>query len=386
MRKLIAGVLAGLIIIGGGWLIYVRYQDMKIRRTQKNNIEKIISVSVKKIIRSDMLQTMLLFGTVKAFNQVDVYAKISGRVEELRVRNGTEVKLGDILAVLEHSVVHAQTEQAAASLEAVRAQLKQINVNLANLKRELDRIYELSREGAVSESKKDQIETQYNVNLAQKEAVEAQVKQLGSVLQQAKINLAEANVSASISGIVAQKYIDAGDMVTPQKPIFTLMQVDRVKMTAVIPETILAQVKVGQTHAMITVDAYPDRQFDGMVTYIAPSVDPRNRTLEIEIEMENSHNILKAGMFCRIELVLDRKIKVIAVPKDLLVYDISGGNKEYYIYTVEGGVAKKNLVVPGIYSYGLVELKEGLNEGDSVITSVGPHIFDECKVSIVGAE
>ena len=209
------------------------------------------------------------------------------------------------------------------------------------------------------------------------------MKQLGAVLQQAKINLAEANIRASISGIVSQKYVDLGDMVTPQRPVFTIIQVDTVKVTASIPEMVLSRVKTGLTHAVIAVDAYPDKKFDGIVTYVAPSVDQRSRTLEIEIELSNRDKILKAGMFCRVELILDNKKGIIAIPKDLIVYDVSGGKQEYAIYTIQDGLAKKVNVNIGIYSHGLVEIKDGLAAGDTIITSVGPHIFDGCKVSPV---
>ena len=386
MKKAIIWLLVIIIVGGGGWLIYTRYMERENRKAKNDNEDKIISVSVQQIVKTDLLETMSFFGTIKAINQVDVYTKVSGRVEELKVKNGDEVKSGDILVVLEHSAIKAQTEQATASLEAAGAQLKQLQINLANLKKELDRIIELSKEGAVSESKKDQIETQYNALLAQKESVEAQVRQLEAVLQQAKINLQEANIRASISGIVAQKYVDMGDMVTPQRPVFTIIQVDTVKVTASIPETILSRVKSGLTHAAIIADAYPDKTFDGVVTYVAPSVDQRSRTLEIEIEMNNADRILKAGMFCRVELILDSKKGVIAIPKDLIVYDILGNTKEYAIYTIQDGLAKKVKVNPGIYSYGLVEIKEGLAPGDTIITSVGPHIFDGCKVSVVKTE
>ena len=382
MKKAIIWLLVIIIVGGGGWLIYTRYMERENRKAKNDNEDKIISVSVQQIVKTDLLETMSFFGTIKAINQVDVYTKVSGRVEELKVKNGDEVKSGDILVVLEHSAIKAQTEQATASLEAAGAQLKQLQINLANLKKELDRIIELSKEGAVSESKKDQIETQYNALLAQKESVEAQVRQLEAVLQQAKINLQEANIRASISGIVAQKYVDMGDMVTPQRPVFTIIQVDTVKVTASIPETILSRVKSGLTHAAIIADAYPDR----IVTYVAPSVDQRSRTLEIEIEMNNADRILKSGMFCRVELILDSKKGVIAIPKDLIVYDILGNTKEYAIYTIQDGLAKKVKVNPGIYSYGLVEIKEGLAPGDTIITSVGPHIFDGCKVSVVKTE
>lgn len=370
-------------------------------KTTVNNGDKVIPVTIKQITKSELIETTLCFGTVKAIKQVDIYAKVQGRVEELVIKEGQKVKNGDVLAVLECSAIESQMEQSEAGLNAAKAQLKQAEVNSENLAKELRRITRLSKEGAISVSRKEQMETQYNASLAQKEAIEAQIKQMEALLKQAKINLDEAHIRASISGIVSQRYIDLGDMVTPMKPLFTIIQINTVKITTTIPETILSKVRMGKTMSLITVDAYADKTFNGVVSYVAPAVDPRSRNVDIEIELENTDGVLKPGMFSRIELILDHKKDIIAIPKDLLIYDLpaspSGGSagqsgmsgtdiKGYAVFLIRDNIAKKIKVKPGIYSRGLVEIKEGLSEGDSIITTVGPHIFDGSKVEVVNSK
>lgn len=373
----------GLLIIIVVAVVVIRIISNTEKATLTNG-EKIIPVTIKEITRSDIMETTSCFGTVKALNQVDIYTKVNGRVEQLLIKDGQEVKNGDVLAILEHSAIQAQIEQSEASLNATKAQLKQAEINLENLSKELQRIIELSKQGAISVSRKEQIETQYNASLAQKETIEAQIKQMEALLKQANINKDEAHIRASISGIISQRYIDMGNMVTPMQPIFTVIQIDTVKIATTIPETILSKVKKGETGSLITVDAYPDNIFNGVVSYVAPAVDPRSRNIDIEIELENKNKLLKPGMFSRIELILDQKKNIIAIPKDLVIYDMSGTDfKGYVVYILQDNVAKKKNVQTGIYSRGLVEIKEGLSQGDKIITAVGPHIYDGCKVEIV---
>lgn len=373
----------GLLIIIVVAIVAIRIISNTGKATLTNG-EKIIPVTIKEITSSDIMETTSCFGTVKALNQVDIYAKISGRVEQLLIKDGQEVKNGDILAILEHSSIQAQIEQSEAGLNTAKAQSKQAEINLENLFKELQRIIELSKQGAVSVSRKEQIETQYNASLAQKEAIEAQIKQMEAILKQTNINKDEAYIRASISGIISQRYTNIGNMVTPMQPVFTIIQIDTVKITTTIPETILSRVKNGETGSLITVDAYPNKIFNGIVSYVAPAVDSRSRNIDIEIELENKDKLLKPGMFSRIELILDRKKNIIAIPKDLIIYDMSGTDfKGYAVYILQDNVAKKKNVRVGIYSRGLVEIKEGLSEGNKIITAVGPHIYDGCKVEIV---
>lgn len=384
MKKLVIGLVIVALIIGG---VVLGVKRLKGAKADNNNKEKVIPVVVSEVKKTDLLETMTCFGTVKAMNQVDVYTKVGGRVEEMFVRAGDEVTVGKVLLVVEHSMIKAQIEQSQASREMAQAQLKQIETNLANLERELARISALSKEGAVSESRQDQIETQYKSMIAQKEATLAQIRQLDAVIQQAKIQGDEAYIKAPISGVVSQKYVELGDMVTPQRPVFTVIQIDTVKITSTIPETILSKVKKGETVALITVDAYQGNIFNGIISYLAPTVDQRTRNVDMEIELENKGTSLKPGMFSRIELVLDHKKDIIAIAKDLLVYDMSGGDfKGYVVYVVDGKVAQKKGVQTGIYSRGLVEIKEGLSEGDKIITSVGPHIYEGCNVEVINEE
>ncbi|MFA5794450.1 MAG: efflux RND transporter periplasmic adaptor subunit [Candidatus Brocadiia bacterium] len=385
MRKLIIGILIIAVMVGGGLLLLKRIQEMRKKDKNKNAVaEKFIPVITQEIIRTDMVETASTFGSIKAINQVDVYTKVSGRVIELLVKNGETVREEDTLAILETSAIEAQMRQAVSAHESAQAQLKQLKISIANAEKELSRIQELHKEGAVSDSRRDQVETQYKTSLAQKEAIEAQIRQLDATLELANINYTEAHIGAPISGIISQRYIDLGDMVTPQRPVFTIIQTEKVKATAAIPENIIARVIVDKTPAIITVDAYPNKNFDGLVTYVSPAVDPRSRSLDIEIELDNKNVLLKAGMFCRIELMLEQKKNVIAVSKDMLVYNLAGNDiQDYALFVVQGNKAKKIVVKTGIYSKGLVEIKEGLMEGDKVITTVGSHLFDGCKIEIV---
>ncbi|MDI6788032.1 MAG: efflux RND transporter periplasmic adaptor subunit, partial [Planctomycetota bacterium] len=245
MKKLVIVLVIVLLIIGGVVLVVKRVKGAK--AVDNNNKEKVIPVVVSEVQKTSLLETTTCFGTVKAIKQVDVYSKVSGRVEKMIVRTGEKVTAGQILLVVEHSLIKAQMEQSQASREMAQAQLKQIEINLSNLEKELARITNLSKEGAVSESRKDQIETQYKTALAQKEATLAQIKQLDAVIQQAKIQGDEAHIKAPISGVISQKEVEIGDMVTSQRPVFTIIQDEVVKVSTTIPEIMVGRIHTART-------------------------------------------------------------------------------------------------------------------------------------------
>ncbi|MFH1230072.1 MAG: biotin/lipoyl-binding protein, partial [Planctomycetota bacterium] len=133
MKKLIVGLLIIIVVT----VIVIRIIPKK---SVETNGEKIIPVTIKEFTRSDIVETTSCFGTVKALNQVDIYAKVNGRVEKLLVKDGQEVKNDDVLAILEYSAIKAQIEQSEAGLNAAKAQLKQAEINLENLSKELQRV------------------------------------------------------------------------------------------------------------------------------------------------------------------------------------------------------------------------------------------------------
>ena len=174
-----------------------------------------------------------------------------------------------------------------------------------------------------------------------------------------------APVEAPIAGIVAKTYLDRGGSVNPQTPIAVIADMDEVKIKIEVTEVDYPKVKKGQS-ARVAVDAYPDKEFTGILFRFSALIDPNTRTATAEIIIPNPQHLLVPGMFARISLLVGEH-KALVVPRDAILR--LPGTGVYYCFTVEGNQAKKALIELGIKENNDQEIKQGLKEGDLVILS-----------------
>jgi len=153
--------------------------------------------------------------------------------------------------------------------------------------------------------------------------------------------------------------------VNPQTPIAVVADMDEVKVKIEIVEVDYPKVKLEQT-AKVIVDAYPDKEFTGILSKFSALVDPNTRTATAEITIPNPGHLLIPGMFARISLLVGEH-KALVVPRDAILR--LPGTGVYYCFKVEENQAKKALIELGIKENNDQEIKEGLKEGDLVILS-----------------
>lgn len=234
------------------------------------------------------------------------------------------------------------------------------------------------------------------------EAAEARVKESDASLQQAlaaqsaktwqkEIDLAKANVrraeaslklaeqrlqyctiTAPISGVITERNLDPGDMVTSAigrfTAIVTIANIDSVRVTSNIAEREINLIRVG-SEAKIKADAYPNREFVGEVIQISPIVDQATRTAKIEIKVPNSEHLLKPGMFVRIDLVLDERNNVVLVPKHAIKTQRGKDGDKKGVFLVNGDKASFVTIPAGLESDESVEVISGLKPGDMIVVS-----------------
>ncbi|MEK7449736.1 MAG: efflux RND transporter periplasmic adaptor subunit [Planctomycetota bacterium] len=335
-------------------------------------------VRVTQAIKQDLSEIVTLTGYVKENNAAEIFPKVSGRVEKLTVDKGSEVITGTLLAELEHSLLTSQVKQFAASLESAELQLKQVEINRRNLEKDRERIVSLAEAGAVSQQKKDEIETRCEAMKEQRNQVLAQIKSASGGLEQAELQLKEAVLVAPVDGIIAERYLEIGDLATPTKPVFKIVRMQEVKIIGYLPEQYSNRVNIN-TPASINIDAYPENNFSGLVNRIAPTLDPKTRSAEIEIKLANQDYKLKPGMSARLELILATHRDVLVLPKDYIISEID----KNIVLLVKDNKIKKQVVNIGIQSRGLAEITEGVTAEDIVITTVGAHLKEGTEVEIV---
>ncbi|MBO0727597.1 MAG: efflux RND transporter periplasmic adaptor subunit, partial [Blastocatellia bacterium] len=180
----------------------------------------------------------------------------------------------------------------------------------------------------------------------------------------AKKGLTDTVVRSPISGAVKEKHVSRGSYLTVNGKIVTLVKINPLRLRADIPESSAAAVRTGQT-INLTVDAFPNRAFSGRVVRIGPSLDEKTRALTVEAEVANPGNLLRPGMFAKSRLITSASAPVVMIPQRA-VAPAAGLSK---VFVINNGKAIERIVKTGVTDGDLIEIVEGVKDGEIVATS-----------------
>jgi RND family efflux transporter MFP subunit len=304
-----------------------------------------------------------LIGSLRAKQRVEVTPKASGRLLEIRVDRGDRVRAGQIVARLEDDELRQQVRSAEAAQQVARASLAQREAELANRKSELERYRNLSADGVVSSQQLETASTAVEVTQAQMNLAQAQIAQAEAELEELRIRLGQTEIASPLTGIVATRFVDAGALLSSSTPILLILDLSTMLTVVNVPERDVTKIRVGST-AKVTVDALAGKEFLGRVVRISPILDPQTRTAPVEIELENAGEQLKAEMFSRVDLNLETRREALLVPRDALVYR----NERQGVFVVDAETARFQPVVTGLAEGDMIEIVEGVAEGDTVVS------------------
>lgn len=283
-----------------GLLVVALVASGCVKKEKKKKEEPPVSVEVGSVQRGVIKEYLRFTGDLEGEASIRVYSAVTDRIRSLRVDVGDIVKKGQIIAVIEHSRLRQAVAQVQAQLAMVRSQLAGAQVSLAGAKvarasgkREWFRLKKLLRSGAVGAQQVDLSKTQYqgaitrvNAAIAQVQALRAQIRSLRASVAQARSVRSNAVVRAPITGIVAQRFRQTGDMNMPQMPLILLVRMDQVKVRIQLTGKDLAKVSVGDT-AEVSVVSSPGRIFTGKIIKVAPALDMATRTAPAELLIPN---------------------------------------------------------------------------------------------------
>jgi membrane fusion protein (multidrug efflux system) len=201
-------------------------------------------------------------------------------------------------------------------------------------------------------------------------------------LAQLEARLERTVIRAPIAGVFDDHFLEVGEMAIIGAPVVRVVDIGRVKVTAGVPERHARSVNAGDA-AIVTFDIFPGRELNGRVQFVGASVDPSNRTFEIEIVLANPEAIMKPAMVANVQVQREQLDAVIAVPQDVIQRS-ADGYKVFVIEQSEGhDLAKAKSVVLGPASRNLVVIESGLEVGDILIT-LGQQLVDNgSRVRIV---
>lgn len=320
-------------------------------------------VEAKEAVKVMKEETLSYTGTIEAVDEAVVSAKIAGRVSQVNVENGDAVAAGATLVSLEsQEYINAVTIN--------RALLQKAEVNLSTVKANYQRNKTLYESGAVS--KKDFEDIEVSLKLA-----EAEVSSTTASLSNAEESLRNCTVNSLIGGVVADRNVSTGQVLSPGAQIMLVKNISSVYMVISVEQKDLASITRGMD-AVVTLDSFPGRKFTGTVEIINPSANKSARVFETKIRIHNNDNLLKPGMFAKVELKTGKAGEILAVPQNAL----TGKEGMFFVFTAEGDKANRRQVEIGQVVDQLVEIKSGLTAGQKVVITNVNKLKDQDSIRI----
>jgi len=316
-------------------------------------------VEVTPAVKTDWATAISSTGSLLPYKEVAVSAEISGTVSQVFVEVGNRVPKEAPLAKFDDTEIALTVKQA-------EANLSQAEANFRSAQLELQRKEELLKEEAIPQGVYDAFKTRYDLAKAGVEAAKA-------TLELARKRLQDTLIKSPIDGLVKLKMTEEGQYVNTMRsgPLFSVIQIEPMKLKFSIPEGYAAELKKGQT-VRVRVDAYPGESFPGKVTTIDPHVDPLSRSIGLEAILPNPHLRLKPGFFATVELTVKVIPDAIVIPDKSLIRE----ENKFYVFVIADQTAHRREVRLGSQQGGSVQVVSGLKEGELVVT-IGKEALSE---------
>jgi membrane fusion protein (multidrug efflux system) len=308
-----------------------------------------VAVEAAKVSLTRLPTAIGAVGSLRSDETIILRPEIAGRIAQIHFKEGEPVAKGALLVKLDDSVQQADLDKARA--------------NLTLSKSKFDRADDLRKQGFISTQARDEAENLFKVAQADVEIMQARIAKLA--------------LAAPFAGTVGLRMVSVGDYVKEGQDIVNLEALDPLKVDFRVPELALSQVKDGQT-LQITLDAIPDRAFDGRVIAINPLIDANGRAVVIRAQVANRDGKLRPGMFARVRLFTSEARDSAMVPEESL-FPV-GDDK--YVYKVVDGKALRQKVEIGQRRDGKVEVVSGLRADDVVVTEGHLKIRDGAAVKV----
>lgn len=330
-------------------------------------------------------------GTLEAAEDVMVAAKRGGIVKEIRFEEGQAVKADQLLVRLDDDMARLERDQAVkrveritSSLARIEAEVRRAEAQKENARSNFERKEALFKEEATTRAVFLDAKTALDAASAALDEAKAALEETKCIIVEeqaglaiAEENLADAQVKASMDGVLGERIVGPGDFVDKGEAVVRLVTVDPLKVGFTVPERYQGRIHSGQK-VTLRVQAWPDRVFEGDVFYLAPALDPETRTVKVKAFVDNTEKLLQPGFFTNVKLILEEKPTAIVIPEEAIV----PRGEDFFVYKAEGGKAVLQKVMPGQRMKGRLEILSGLTAGDCVIVAGLQRVTDNYPIRI----
>lgn len=347
----IVGTLA-LLITALGFTVYApaRPDTLQLKAPAGPTVKILDPEEVVVVAPGDLSEDLTVSGEVKPASQVTVSAEVTGVATAVMILPGERVSSGDRLLTIADADFRLALRAEEATLASLKAQLRAATANL-------DRTSGLAGLGIKPKSALEEIESSVATLRANIDASTARI-------DLARTNLERATLRAPISGIVASRSIETGQLVQAGKPLFDIVDLSKVTVEARVPLGKLAALQPGQT-AELWLPQDPERVFPARVARVSPRAEPGSRSAIVYLDADNAEGALRGSMFLMGRIHLRSSLDAVALPKDA----VTVGSRSTSVHLVRGDrIVEAPVVIGARWNAGsAIEVTQGLSSGDVVL-------------------
>ncbi len=326
---------------------------------------KVRTVAVKSV---DLPLSIIAVGTLEPNEEVMVSAEVSAKLTGLFVDEGDEVARDQALVVLDEEKFVLERDRAGAELD-------QRGAELAFAEKDLVRKSGLLREGTVSQE-------DYDSALSRRDALTSALAAAKAELLLKARELADSRIRAPFSGTISKRYVSVGSYVQEGDRLFRLIDMGSLKVFATIPERFLGRLRPGQEVTLTVGTTGEDKIYSGLIYFISPEVDPKNRSFEIKARIKNQKKELRPGLFAEVTIVTGIKKGLFLVPEG----GVLTRNDETIVFVEAGGKVEMRSVDLLERRGAMAVISSGLKTGELVVIEGAYDLDDGASVRVIVGE
>ena len=347
-------------------------------------------VKTARVIEMPVGEAVTVNGTLAAYDHTTVSVKVPGRLQTISVDLGSVVHKGQVIAHLEQEDYKLRVEQAEAALAQSRARLglspdgaddrvtseetgtvRQAKAVLDDAKLKRDRASKLVQQGVTPRAEFESVDAEYKVALSRYQDALEEIRNRQGMLAQrrsevalAKQQLTDTSVYAPMDGVVQEKKASVGEYLAAGAPLVDVVRIDPLRLRVDVPERESHNVRNGQS-VRVTVEGDPE-SYLGYVKRLSPTISEQNRVLAVEADVRNNGR-LRPGAFVKAEVITNQSSTAVTVPSNAII-TFAGIDK---VVLVENGKALEKAVTTGRRGPDWIEIKSGVNVGQTVVVDPG---------------
>ncbi len=323
-------------------------------------------VEVIEVIPRFISYTLSAIGSLKALEDVTISPKRAGIIKQIHVKEGDRVIKGQTVVQLDDVDARLQVERAEANVQQAEASLETSRVTLVRYQRLLE-------SKVIPQQTYDDLALKLKLD-------EARLTLAKAELSLARQNLLDHQIVSPIHGVVNLKIAALGEHVNvaPKDEILKIVQMDPLELEFYLPENWATMVRLG-SRLGFTVKAFSGERFSATLQFISPTADPSTRNVRMKALVRNPHHRLKPGFFTEVSIPTGTNPNALLIPEAALLSE----KGKFFVFVIQDGVARRREVETGVRMEGRVELVQGIQKGQQVVTAGHEQLSDGITVKIV---